>query len=198
MQRPSLLVFALASLLPFTACASGPGKLDKDVVWKGADGKTVYEIESDDRGFEVVDGQKKEVVDFRWVDGTLRIRAATKVLGFVCSNNGGLCICDADKKQVWQLRRDGADNWVLESASGVAAKLESRSDGYKVTDAAGKETARVKTDADDVTIRTPANKVLLESKLRLPTLAAACMSFDTVPVEQRLGLLVGVVGYKLD
>jgi hypothetical protein len=197
MQRAVFCAVAIAVLLPFPACASGHGTLAADVDWKGSDGKVAYEIEADDRGFEVTDTSKAKIADYRWVESSLRMRAGTKVLGFVRADAGGLLVVDDAQKELWRLQPDGKDNWVLRSPTGIAYKLERRGDGYKVTDGAGTETARVKVDADDVSIRTPAGKTVWKSKLRLSTLAASCMSFDALPIEQRLGLLVGVVGFRV-
>lgn len=193
----ALRVLGFVGLGILAGCSAGRGTLAEDVDFKGADGKRRYEIEADGRGFEVNDGDKRELLDFRYEGDVLRIEGPANVLlGRVGAEGGAVVVREADGKQACRLSVVGNGDVQVDGPNGVAYRLERRNDGFKIVDGAGVLVGRAKVD-DKIALHDAAGKITLECKPRLSPLAASCLALESIPLPQRLGMLVGVVAFRV-
>jgi hypothetical protein len=189
----------LLTLAAWAGCAGSRINLDHDVEFDGPDGKRLWKLESDVGNVELEDAYSRDLHEFRPQRGGITFEDSAGRDLEVQGADGGLLLRDrATGVLLYRLRPERDGDYRLEEGEGtVVYQMKRRDYGYKVL-GAGERMFKVRRKPGKISIRDRTGATILSTRDSFPPLAASCFCFDTLPIEMRAGLALGVVHWRLD
>ena len=179
-----------------TAAAQSGSQWDRKIKFRHEDGRTAYSLKLSSTGAKLVDDKETELARYSFSDSDrLKIKdPSDKILGWVNGRLPKLKLENADQNKVrFVLRKRDDGSWELENATGQRVyKIKPMDYGFKMVDGAGNEVHKVKARDGKISLRDTSGRSVVYTKDPIASAAMACLGFDEMALNERVGFLVRV------